>query len=144
MLIRGYFSPQTHPLLAPLVPRLRDLLEEYAVAGGPNVRVEFVDPLENPELEQEAGQKYGIRPIPFQTSSKYQASVTNSYFDILIQYGDQFETLGFRDLIEVKSQDEQTLDVELRNPEYDITRAIKKVFYTYQGGGEKRVCRGNQ
>lgn len=135
LLIRGYFSSQTHPLLAPLVPRLRDLLEEYSIAGGDKVLVEFVNPLDNPELEQEAGQKYGIRPIPFQTTSKYQASVTNSYFDILVQYGDQFETLGFRDLIEVKAQNEQNLEVELRNPEYDITRAIKKVLYNYQGGG---------
>ncbi len=136
LLIRGYFSAETHPLLAPLVPRIRDLLREYAVAGGSKVHVEFVDPLEHPNLEQEAGQKYGIRPVPFQTASKYQASVTNSYFDILIQYGDQFETLGFRDLIEVKARGEGDLDVELRNPEYDITRAIKKVLYSYQGGGD--------
>jgi len=136
LLIRGYFSPQTHPLLAPLVPRLRDLLREYGVAGGEKVHVEFIDPQEHPDLEQEAGQKYGIRPVPFQTANKYQASVTNSYFDILIQYGDQFETLGFRDLIEVKARGEGDLDVELRNPEYDITRAIKKVLYSYQGGGD--------
>jgi ABC-2 type transport system permease protein len=136
LLIRGYFSAKTHPLLAPLVPRLRDLLEEYAVAGGGRVRVEFVDPLENPELEQEAGQKYGIRPVPFQFSSKYQAAVVNSYFDILVQYGDQYETLGFSDLIEVKVRGVTDLDVDLRNPEYDITRAIKKVLYTYQGSGE--------
>jgi len=135
LLIRGYFSAQTHPLLAPLVPRLRDLLKEYQVAGQGRVRVEFIDPMEHPELEQEAGQKYGIRPVPFETSSKYQASVTNSYFDILIKYGDQFETLGFRDLIEVKARGERDLDVELRNPEYDITRAVKKVLYAYQGSG---------
>ena len=136
LLIRGYFSAQTHPLLAPLVPRIRDLLREYGVAGSGKVHVEFIDPLEHPDLEQEAGQKYGIRPVPFQTASKYQSSVTNSYFDILIQYGDQFETLGFRDLIEVKSSGERDLEVELRNPEYDITRAIKKVLYSYQGGGD--------
>ncbi len=136
LLIRGYFSAQTHPLLAPLVPRIRDLLREYGVAGGEKVHVEFIDPQEHPDLEQEAGQKYGIRPVPFQTASKYQTAVTNSYFDILIQYGDQFETLGFRDLIEVKSSGERDLDVELRNPEYDITRAIKKVLYSYQGGGD--------
>ncbi len=136
LLIRGYFSAQTHPLLAPLVPRIRDLVQEYAVAGGGKVHVEFVDPLEHPELEQEAGQKYGIRPVPLETASKYQAAVTNSYFDLLIQYGDQFETLGFRDLIEVKVAGEQDLDVELRNPEYDITRAIKKVLFSYQGGGD--------
>lgn len=135
LLLRGYFSAKTHPLLAPLVPRVRDLLQEYAVAGGGRVRVEFVDPLEHPDLEKEAGQTYGIRPVPFQFSSKYQAAVVNSYFDILVQYGDQFETLGFRDLIEVKVQGVNELDVDLRNPEYDITRAIKKILYTYQGGG---------
>jgi ABC-2 type transport system permease protein len=136
LLIRGYFSAQTHPLLAPLVPRIRDLMQEYAIAGGGKVRVEFIDPLEHPELEQEAGQKYGIRPVPFQTASKYQAAVTNSYFDLLIQYGDQFQVLGFRDLIEIKSANEENIDVDLRNPEYDITRAIKKVLYSYQGGGD--------
>lgn len=136
MLIRGYFSAQTHPLLAPLVPRLRDLLEEYGVAGEGRVRVEFIDPQAHPELEQEANEKYGIQPVPFQFASKYQASVVNSYFNILIQYGDQYEVLGFRDLIEIKVQSETDLDVELRNPEYDITQAIKKVLYAYQGASE--------
>jgi len=136
LLIRGYFSAKTHPLLAPLVPRLHDLLEEYAVAGHGKVRVEFIDPQEHPELEREAGEKYGIRPVPFQFSSKYQSSVVNSYFDILIKYGDQYETLGFRDLIDVKSQGASDLQVDLRNPEYDITRAIKKVLYAYQGSGQ--------
>lgn len=135
LLIRGYFSAQTHPLLAPLQPQLRDLLSEYEVAGGGRVKVEFVDPQEKPELEQEAGEKYGIRPVPFQTASRHQAAVTNSYFDILIKYGDEFVTLGFQDLIEVKSESDIKLEVELRNPEHDITRAIKKVLYSYQGGG---------
>ena len=136
LLIRGYFSAETHPLLAPLVPQLRDLLREYEVVGGANVQVEFVDPATSPELEREAGEQYGIRPVAFQTASKYQAGVVNSYFDILVKYGDQFETLGFQDLIEVKVQGETDLDVRLRNPEYDLTRTIKKVLYGYQGGGD--------
>ncbi|NBC15646.1 MAG: ABC transporter permease subunit, partial [Gammaproteobacteria bacterium] len=136
LLIRGYFSAETHPLLAPLVPQLRDLLREYEVVGGPNVQVEFVDPATSPELEREAGEQYGIRPVAFQTASKYQAGVVNSYFDVLVKYGDQFETLGFQDLIEVKVQGETDLDVRLRNPEYDLTRTIKKVLYGYQGGGD--------
>src|SRR5690606_38600650 len=85
LLIRGYFSAKTHPLLAPLVPQLRDLLKEYEVAGDGRVRVEFVDPLENPDLEREAGEKYDIKPVAFQTASKYQAAVVNSYFDVLIR-----------------------------------------------------------
>ena len=136
LLIRGYFSAKTHPLLAPLVPQLRDLILEYEVAGNGKVRAEFVDPLENPELEVEAGQKYGIKPVPFQIADKYQASLVNSYFDVLIQYGDQYQVLGFRDLIEIKAQTEAELDVELRDPEYEITRSIKKVLYEYQSGGE--------
>jgi len=136
LLIRGYFSAQTHPLLAPLVPRLRDLMQEYAVAGDGQVRVEFIDPQEHPELEQEANERYDIQPVPFQFASKYQATVVNSYFNILIQYGDQHQVLGFNDLIEVKMQSEADLEVELRNPEYDITQSIKKILYAYQGSGE--------
>lgn len=135
LLIRGYFSASTHPLLAPLVPQLRDLLAEYAAAGGDKVRVEFIDPHDNPELEEEAGTKYGIQPVPFQTASKYQASVVNSYFDILVAYGDQYEVLNYRALIDIKVRSESDLDVELRNPEYDVTRAIRKVLTSYQGGG---------
>ncbi|MAT83051.1 MAG: ABC transporter permease [Gammaproteobacteria bacterium] len=134
LLIRGYFSNQTHPLLAPLVPQMRDLLNEYEVAGGGAVRVEIVDPAERPALEEEANSRYGIRPVPFQVADRYQSSLVNSYFDVLVQYGDEYEVLGFRDLIEVKVVGESELDVQLRNPEYDVTRTIKKVLYGYQGG----------
>jgi ABC-2 type transport system permease protein len=135
LLIRGYFSAATHPLLSPLVPQLRDLLQEYAVAGGNKVRVEFVDPHDDPKMEEEAASKYGVRPVPFQTAGKYQASVVNSYFDIVVNYGDQFQRLGFRDLIDVKVRAEGEFDVALKNPEYDITRAVRKVLLSYQGGG---------
>jgi len=135
LLIRGYFSAQTHPLLAPLVPQLRDLLKEYQVAGKGKVRVEIITPREHPDLEQEANEKYGIHPVPFRSASRYQTAVTNSYFDILVAYGDEFETLNFRDLIDVKSQTEADFSVALKNPEYDISQAVKKVLYSYQSGG---------
>ncbi len=135
LLIRGYFSAKTHPLLAPLVPRLQDLLKEYAVAGDARVRVEFVDPHDDHALEEEAASKYGIRPVPFQVASRYQASVVSSYFDVLIAYADQHEVLSYRDLIEVKLRGEGDLDVALKNPEYAITRSIRKVLNAYQAGG---------
>ncbi|MBT8419625.1 MAG: Gldg family protein [Gammaproteobacteria bacterium] len=135
LFIRGYFSANTHPLLAPLVPQLRDLLEEYAVIGKGRVRVEFIDPQEDSLLEEEAASKYGIRPVPFRMASRYQSSVVNSYFDIVVAYGDQFETLGYADLIELKVRGEGDLDVILNNPEYAITQSVRKVLTTYQGGG---------
>ena len=135
LLIRGYFSAKTHPLLGPLGPQLKNLLSEYGVAGGDMVRVELVDPTENPELEDEANSKYGIRAVPFQVASRYEASLVSSYFDVLVQYGDEYEVLSFSDLIDVKVQGEADLDVRLKNPEYGITRSIKKVLYGFQGGG---------
>ncbi len=134
LLIRGYFSSKTHPLLAPLVPQMRDLLTEFEVAGDGRVRVEIIDPAENPALEDEANTKYGIRAVPFQVADRYQSSLVNSYFDVLISYGDEYEVLGFRDLIEVKVVTESEIDVQLRNPEYDLTRSLKKVLYGFQGG----------
>jgi len=135
LLIRGYFSARTHPYLAPLVPRLEDLLREYGVAAGSRARVELIDPTHDRAQEEEAASRYGVRPVPFQTADRYQASVTNSYFDVVIAYGDQVEKLGFRDLIEVKGHTEGPLTVVLKNPEYAITRAIRKAVAAYQAGG---------
>lgn len=136
LLVRGYFSAKTHPLLAPLVPEMRDLLTEYEVAADGRLRLELIDPAAAPELEDEANSKYGIRPVPFQVADRYESSLVSSYFDVLIQYGDEYEVLDFRDLIEVKVTGEADLDVRLRNPEYDVTRAIKKVLYGFRGGGD--------
>jgi ABC-2 type transport system permease protein len=135
LLIRGYFSAKTHPLLAPLVPQLRDLMREYEIAGGGKVRAEFIDPVAHPELEQEANERYDIHATPFQVADRYQAALVNSYFNILVQYGSEHETLDYSDLIEVRTAANSEAEVLLRNPEYDITRAIKNVIYNYQMGG---------
>lgn len=132
LLIRGYFSEKTHPLLSPLVPRIRDLLQEYQIASNGKVNVEIVDPLKDPEKEAEANQTYGIQPTPLQASDRYGASVVNAYFDILVRYGDQNVVLNFRDLIEVQPSPDGQVEVRLRNPEYDLTRAVKKVVYGFQ------------
>ena len=133
--LRGYFSAKTHPLLSPLVPQMRDLLSEYEVAGKGRVRVEIIDPLQHPELEAEANQQYGIEPVPFQIADRYQSSIVSSYFNVLVQYGDEYDVLGFRDLIDVKNQSESDIEVQLRNPEYDLTRSIRKVLTDFQSAG---------
>jgi len=130
--LRAYVSEKTHPLLAPLVPQLSDLLREYEIAGRGKVSVEVVDPTKDPDKEIEANQTYGIQPTPFQVSGRYEASVINSYFDVLVRYGDQNTVLSFRDLIEVQSRRDGQPDVRFRNLEYDLTRAVKKVVYGFQ------------
>ena len=131
LLIRAYISEKTHPLLKPLEPQIRDMLREYEIASGGRVTAEVIDPITDPEVETEANQTYGIRPTPFQISGRYEAAVINSYFNILVRYGDQSVVLNFQDFIEVK-QSSDGVDVRLRNLEYDLTSAVKKVVYGFQ------------
>jgi len=132
LLIRAYVSDRGHPLLVPLVPQIRDMLREYEVRSGGKVTAEIVDPAADPELEAEANQNYGIQPVPFQVSDRYEASVINAYFDILVRYGDQNVVLTFQDLIQVDVSPGGELDVHLRSLEYDLTRSVKKVVYGFQ------------
>jgi ABC-2 type transport system permease protein len=135
LILRGYFSEKTHPLLSPLVPRIKDLLQEYAIASNGRVKVDFVDPKYDPAQEAEANQQYGIKPVPFQVAGRYEASVVNSYFNILIKYGDQHIVLGFNDIIEVQPRADGQIDVRLRNLEYDLTKSIKKAVFGFQSLG---------
>ncbi len=135
LLLRGYFSEKTHPLLAPLVPHIKDLMREYELAGHGKVKVEFVDPRNDQAAEIEANQQYGIKPVPFRVAGRYENAVVNSYFNILVRYGDQYKVLGFEDIIKVEPRPDGQPDVRLRNLEYDLTRAIKKVVYGFQSIG---------
>ncbi|MCU0509569.1 MAG: Gldg family protein [Anaerolineae bacterium] len=130
--IRAYVSEKTHPLLAPLKPQLADLLREYEIAGRGQVTAEVIDPTTDPDAEVEANQTYGIQPSPFQVAGRYEASVINAYFDVLVRYGDQSEVLNFRDLIEVQANRDGTPDVRFRNLEYDLTRTVKRATSGFQ------------
>lgn len=126
LLIRAYLSERTHPLLAPLAPQIGGLLEEYRIAGRGAVTAQVIDPGTDPQAEEEAAQRYSIRPTPFQVEDRFEQGIVNSYFDVLVSYGDQYEVLGFQDLIRIDRGRGGAIEVRLRNFEYDLTRAIKK------------------
>lgn len=131
LLVRGYFSEESHPLLAPLVPRIKDTLREYELASKGRLELEFVDPIRNPELEREANQIHGIRPTPLQVNDRGGTSLVNVYYDVLIAYGDQSAALHFSDVIEVVDTP-LGVEVRLRNLEYDLTSNIQRVVYGFQ------------
>ena len=126
LLIRGYFSAKTHPKLAPLIPQIRDLLDEYRIAGHGKVRVEIVDPTDNEEAKRAAKDVFGIDPTPLRFANKNEKSVINAYFNVAISYIDQRATLGLEDLITVRVLDVGDVDITLRNLEYQLTKTIKK------------------
>jgi len=132
LLVRGYFSEDTHPELAPLIPRIRDMIKEYGVVGGDKVVAEFVNPRSNEALEKEANESFNIKPVPLLVFGRHEKKVVNAYFHILVKYGDKYEVLSFEDLIETKVVGMNKVEVKLRNLEYDLTRAIKKVVYGFQ------------
>jgi ABC-2 type transport system permease protein len=129
--IDGYFSERTHPLLAPLVPQIRDLLREYEVYGNGRVQVGIADPNADEALESELNEEYQIRSVPFRVADRHQQAIVNSYFHILIRYGDQHASLGFDELIDVYAGD-SGIQVRLRNLEYDVTKTIKRVSQEFQ------------
>ena len=101
-----------------------DMLKEYQIAGEGRVSVEIIDPRKDPETEADINRK-GIKPVPFQMSDRHSASIVNSYFNIVVQYGDQQKILGFNDLIDVKHSGIGEPEVRLRDFEYSITSNIK-------------------
>ena len=128
--IKGFFSARTHPQLAPMVSHIKDLLTEYANNSN-QIKVEFIDPKQSPESEELANKKYGIKPIPFQVANRNEASIVNSYFDVVVSYGDKFEILGFRNLIDVRFDRNQMPEIKLKSLEYDLTKTIKKLVYEF-------------
>jgi ABC-2 type transport system permease protein len=129
--IEAYFSERTHPLLSPLVSQIRDVLEEVRIKGAPNVRVTFADPNADDAIAARIQEDYGISSVPFQVSDRTQQAVVNSYFHLVVRYGDEFEVLGFQDLIEVHLDADEPR-VRLRNLEYDLTRAVRRVSREFQ------------
>jgi len=131
LVITGYFSERTHKYLAPLIPQLEDFLQEYAVHGNGKVTVEFKDPLQDKALEQEINEQYGIKSVAFPVEDQNEQAIVNAYFDVLVKYGDKYEVLKYDDLIEI-NQGQDGVEVKLRNPEYDVTRTIRKVTQEFQ------------
>ena len=134
--VYGYFSKRTHPKLAPLVPQITDLLGEYQAISRDRVRVDIIDPGEDEQAEQEANDRFGVESTPFRLASKYEAGIVNAYFALVIKYGDQYVRYGFDDLIEIDAAPDGDIDVRLRNFEYDMTRAVKKVVYGFRSTAE--------
>lgn len=132
--LKAYISGQAHPLLKPLAPQLRDLLTEYGVQGGNRVNVEIVDPSKNEEAAERARKRFGIEPVPLRTASRYESSVVSTYFHVVVRYGDQHTVLGLQDLIRSQTGGD-AMEVNLDNPEYQVTSGIREVARKWRSGG---------
>ena len=132
----GYFSERTHPKLAPLVPQIEDTLAELAAVSGGRLQYEIIDPGADEQAEEEATGRYGVRSTPFRLASKFETGIVNAYFALVVKFGDQYVRYGFEDLIAIEPLPDGDVDVRLRNLEYDIARAIRKVTASFRSTEE--------
>jgi ABC-2 type transport system permease protein len=136
--IHGYFSEETHPKLQPLIPKIRDMVEEYRIYGRGKVVASFVDPRNEEAAEKEAFKRFDVRPEPVPIQTKFESGMKSIYFTLVVAFGDRSAKLDLRDLIEVRPRGDD-IEVRLRNFEYQLTRAIEKVVREF-GSLETRLA----
>jgi len=131
LLIRAYLSETMPSYLAPIAPKLHDILLEYQALGVGEVRVEFVDPSSDPKLAKEALELYNISPAQLPDITKTAESRVSTYFGVLVKVGSQQQVLSFDDLVTAQTNGVD-FTVQLRSVEYAVTTAIKKVSSDFQ------------
>lgn len=112
VIIKGYFSQELPSQYLGLRQEVGDILDEYQNYANGKIRVEFIDPKDNKELEQELQIK-GIPQLQFNVLEKDKYQVVNGYLGILVQYGDKSEAIP--------------VIQDTSNLEYQITSIIKKL-----------------
>ena len=92
--IKLYFSKKLPPYLLNLKSDVTDLLDEFQAYSGGNISVTFIDPTENPALQQEL-RFMGIPQIQLNIIEKDQAQLTNVYLGMALFYEDKKEIIPF-------------------------------------------------
>ncbi|OGF18625.1 hypothetical protein A3G56_02325 [Candidatus Falkowbacteria bacterium RIFCSPLOWO2_12_FULL_45_10] len=110
--IKAYFSAELPPQFMNVRQETKDILAEYQNYAPQKLRVEFIDPKDNLELQQKL-QILGIPQLQFNILENDKYQVINGFLAIVVSFGDKQQA------IPVVS--------DTKNLEYQLTSAIKKV-----------------
>ena len=111
LVISAYFTEDLPPPFNATERQVRDLLQEYAVASGGNIRVSFINPAD--EEGEKAARGDGIQKVAHQNIEQDQVSVIEGYRGLVLKYLGEQKTLP---VIE-----------NTQGLEYTITTAIKEL-----------------
>ena len=111
--IKAYFSSTLPSQVFTLKQEVADLLEEYQTYSNGKIRVEFIDPGDDKDLQRKLSM-IGIPQLTFEVYEKDKTQLVNGYMGIAISFGDNTEV--------IPAIKRNTSDLE-----YQITKAIKKV-----------------
>lgn len=110
--IKVYLSRELPPYMAPVTDQVKDMLEEYRIHARGNLDIEYLDPAEDPALQQKM-QFIGIPQLRLNIMEKDRAAITTAYMGLAIFYGDSKEVIPAL--------------TDLATLEYDLTGKILRV-----------------
>lgn len=129
--VSAYFTEDLAPDLAKVKNNFQDLLTEYNSLSGGKVVFEFLNPNENPEIENEALQS-GIQPVLLNIREKDEVKQQRVFLGAVINMNNEKEVVPFID--------------PNGSIEYTLSTAIKKLSITnkpkigfVQGQGEPPI-----
>ena len=99
---------------------LLDKLEEFRAWSKGHIKIEVVDPSDDPEAQAEA-QRLGVAPIPYRFRSAQRSELRQVYMGLAMLYGDRQEVLP--------------AITQVATIEYELARGIKALL----DGNERRV-----
>lgn len=111
--IKVYFSKELPSQLTTLDNQVKDILDEYKAYSQDNLRIKFIDPASDPDLERQM-RFMGVPKVQLNVFQKDQVQLINVYLGIVIMYEDKKEVIP--------------VIQNTKNFEYDLTSAIIKVI----------------
>ncbi|MEW6776616.1 MAG: GldG family protein [Bdellovibrionota bacterium] len=117
--IKAFFSENIPARYAPILDDARDTLDEFKAYGGANVQVEFIDPYDDPETEQEM-RLLGIPELILGVDARDQIERLKVYMGVGIFYRDR------KEVVQSVAQSGQAMS-HAADFEYNLTSAILKI-----------------
>jgi gliding-associated putative ABC transporter substrate-binding component GldG len=129
--VTAYFSEDLPPDIARTKSDFRDMLVEYANNSDNMVVYEFVNPNDDPEIEQEAMQN-GISPVLVNVRDQDEISQKRAFLGAVIQMGEEQEVIPF---VQPGAAMEYTLSTNIKK----ISAVDKPSIGILQGHGEPSI-----
>lgn len=129
--IKVYLSRKLPPYMVTITDQVKDLLEEYKVYSGGNIDIEYIDPADDPSMQQKL-RFMGIPQLRLNIIEKDKAAVINVYMALAVLYSDNKEVIpALTDLA--------TLEYELTSKILRVTSSEVRTIGFLSGHGEPEL-----
>lgn len=129
--IKVYFSKRLPPYLSDLQRQVKDVLEEYQAHSHTKLKIEYIDPGNDPMLQQKL-RFMGIPPVQLNIYQRDQAQLITVYLGIAVLYEDKKEVIPV-------ITDTEYLEYDLTGAIIRLTRKESKTIGFLTGHGEQAI-----